>query len=239
MNHSPADILSLDPEVTASFNARTIRDCLVLAHLLTYCSPNDCENTWTSFHYLHSIGSINHRPFVRVMSRRVGACGILSKLSNITYVGFREGHVDYFVVRIRLCGLCDWLLGYGLLLVFREIINRTDLCFANRVLKVSIWWKWKYTIRWLFTYEFEQHSPKGSFKINAQDNSAHFCQKLKLKLHLGHDLILKYRLTSIGNPIVDIRRSYDRLISTMLFPLVVKHLYIESGPWSHINPQQY
>ena len=121
-------------------------------------------------------------------SRRVGACGLLSKLSNINYVGYREGHVDYIVVRIRLCGLCDWLLGFGLLLVFREIINRTDLCFANRVLKVSIWWKWKYTIRWLFTYEFEQHSSKGSFKINAQDTSAHFCQKLKLKLHLGHDL---------------------------------------------------
>ena len=32
-------------------------------------------------------------------------------------------------------------------------------------------------------------------------------------------------------PIVEIRRSYDRLISTMKFPILVRwHLYIESGP---------
>ena len=32
--------------------------------------------------------------------------------------------------------------------------------------------------------------------------------------------------------IVEIRRSYDRLISTMGFPILVRwHLYIESGPW--------
>ena len=35
---------------------------------------------------------------------------------------------------------------------------------------------------------------------------------------------------SIGNSIVEIRRSYDRLISTMEFPMLVRcHLYIESG----------
>ena len=41
--------------------------------------------------------------------------------------------------------------------------------------------------------------------------------------------------TSIGNPIVEIRRSYGRLISTMGFPihaLVRPYLYIESGPSS-------
>ena len=32
------------------------------------------------------------------------------------------------------------------------------------------------------------------------------------------------------NPIVEIRWSYDRLISTMGFPILVRHLYIESGP---------
>ena len=38
-------------------------------------------------------------------------------------------------------------------------------------------------------------------------------------------------LTSIGNPIVEIRRSYDRLISTMGFPILVKgHFNIGSGP---------
>ena len=37
---------------------------------------------------------------------------------------------------------------------------------------------------------------------------------------------------SIGNPIAEIRRSYDRLISTMGFPILVRwNLYIESGPW--------
>ena len=44
---------------------------------------------------------------------------------------------------------------------------------------------------------------------------------------------IKCHLTSIGNPIVEIRRSYDRLISTMGFPILVRrHLYIESGPWT-------
>ena len=34
---------------------------------------------------------------------------------------------------------------------------------------------------------------------------------------------------------MEIRRSYDRLISTMGFPILVRwHLYIESGPWSVI-----
>ena len=43
--------------------------------------------------------------------------------------------------------------------------------------------------------------------------------------------ISRYRhLTSIWNPILEIRRSYDRLISTLGFPLLVRwHLYIESG----------
>ena len=46
----------------------------------------------------------------------------------------------------------------------------------------------------------------------------------------GPDSIKRYHLTSIGNPIVEIRRSYDRLISTTGFPIPVRqHLYIESG----------
>ena len=49
---------------------------------------------------------------------------------------------------------------------------------------------------------------------------------------LGPDSIKWWHLTSIGNPIVEIRRSYDRLISTMGFAILVRrHLYIESGPW--------
>ena len=55
-----------------------------------------------------------------------------------------------------------------------------------------------------------------------------------------HDIIIdhipggwfkeRHHLTSIWNPIVEIRRSDDRLISTMGFPILVRwHLYIESG----------
>ena len=48
----------------------------------------------------------------------------------------------------------------------------------------------------------------------------------------GAGSLLRCHLTSIGNPIVEIRRSYDRLISTMGFPILVRqHLYIETGPW--------
>ena len=52
----------------------------------------------------------------------------------------------------------------------------------------------------------------------------------------GPDSIKRYHLTKIGNPIVDIRRSYDRLISTMGFPILVRWcLYIESGPSKAIS----
>ena len=47
----------------------------------------------------------------------------------------------------------------------------------------------------------------------------------------GPDSILRCHLTSIGNPIVEMRRSSDRLISTMGSPILVRcHLYIESWP---------
>ena len=46
-------------------------------------------------------------------------------------------------------------------------------------------------------------------------------------------MIKRCCLTSIGNLIVEIRRSYDRLISTIGFPIPVRrHLFIESGPRS-------
>ena len=50
---------------------------------------------------------------------------------------------------------------------------------------------------------------------------------------------IKMSFTSIGNLIVEITRSYDSLISTMGFPILIRwHLYIESGPWwsrDHFN----
>ena len=65
-------------------------------------------------------------------------------------------------------------------------------------------------------------------RLNRVNRSAH-----RLVMYLGPDSIKRCRLISIGNPIVEIRRSYDRLISTMGFPILVRwHLYIESGPWS-------
>ena len=44
----------------------------------------------------------------------------------------------------------------------------------------------------------------------------------------------RHRNPSIGNPIVEIRRSYDRLISIVGFPILVRYcLHIESGPWMY------
>ena len=52
----------------------------------------------------------------------------------------------------------------------------------------------------------------------------------------GPDSIKICHLTSKGNPIVELRRSYDRLISTMGFPILVRrHLHIESGPRSRTS----
>ena len=52
----------------------------------------------------------------------------------------------------------------------------------------------------------------------------------------GADSIKRCHVTSIGNPIVEIRRSYDRLISTMGFPILVRwYIDIESGPCSLIR----
>ena len=56
-------------------------------------------------------------------------------------------------------------------------------------------------------------------------------QWIPLTKDQGPDSIQRCNLTSIGNLIVEIRRSYDRLIPTMGFPILVRwHLYIESGP---------
>ena len=44
----------------------------------------------------------------------------------------------------------------------------------------------------------------------------------------------KDNLTCIGNPIVEIRRSQDRLISTMRFPILVRQ-YTETVPGAHLT----
>ena len=64
----------------------------------------------------------------------------------------------------------------------------------------------------------------GSMSIRHQNTSL-------TEWHQGADSIKRYHLTSIGNPIVEIRRSYEHLISTMRFPILLRqHIYIESGP---------
>ena len=43
-------------------------------------------------------------------------------------------------------------------------------------------------------------------------------------------------LAGVDGPIVELRRSYHRLISTMGFPTLVRLcLYIESGPWLYVQ----
>ena len=55
--------------------------------------------------------------------------------------------------------------------------------------------------------------------------------KLQCNKNTGSWFIIKCRLTSIRNPNAEKRRSYDRLISAMGFPILVRrHLYIWSGP---------
>ena len=42
----------------------------------------------------------------------------------------------------------------------------------------------------------------------------------------------KWHLISIGNPTMEIRRSYDRLITTMISPILVRrYVYIQSRTW--------
>ena len=49
---------------------------------------------------------------------------------------------------------------------------------------------------------------------------------------LGPNTIQRCLLTGLGNTLVEIRWSKDHLISTPVFPLVVRHhLCVESGPW--------
>ena len=85
-----------------------------------------------------------------------------------------------------------------------------------------------------YWYEIWQHDKQEVFHVNFVEI---YTENISLTLWktdggLGPNSIKRCHLTSIGNPIVEIRWSYDRLISTMGFPIPVRrHLYIESGPW--------
>ena len=53
------------------------------------------------------------------------------------------------------------------------------------------------------------------------------------KRELGPDSIQRCYVTGRGNPIMEIRRSWDRFISIMRFQMLVRrHLYNESTPWT-------
>ena len=72
-------------------------------------------------------------------------------------------------------------------------------------------------------------------KCNDIDSSVQNCSN-SIANALEADSIQRCHLTRIGNPIVEIRRSNDRLISTNGFPTLVRwYLYIESGPWSYCS----
>ena len=93
--------------------------------------------------------------------------------------------------------------------IFRGLNNLT----TEQLLLFWPWWEFS---NWLF------------FNLNL--NGITFLAK---KRALGADSIKRCHLTSIGNPIVEIRRSYDRLITTMGFPILIRcNLYIESVPCS-------
>ena len=74
---------------------------------------------------------------------------------------------------------------------------------------------------WLYTYSY--------FKLVHMFGV--IARIFKLENFQGPKSIKWYHLTNTGNPIMEIRRSYGRLISTMGFPILVRwRLYIESRP---------
>ena len=64
-----------------------------------------------------------------------------------------------------------------------------------------------------------------SHVVNIVDMHFDTVALLICRLVQGADSIKRCHLASIGNPIVEIRRSYDRLISTMGFPSKTTSLY--------------
>ena len=110
--------------------------------------------------------------------------------------------------------------------------TRKTMILASRAIEMDLVkqnalpkWADCFTLSRLGSYSTPTHN--GS--VTRMTSTNHNC--LCLFVVQGPDSIQRWYLTSIGNPIVEIRRSYDRLISTMGFPIPVRrHLYIESGP---------
>ena len=110
---------------------------------------------------------------------------------------------------------------------FANISNKLTLVFQSQ--ELHLWDKTRKINfpghKLIFTAQDQNsglfHGREQNFKFRAFSRFPGFVGTLD---------ITRCHLTSIGNPIVEIRRSDDRLISTMGFPILVRwHLYIESG----------
>ena len=99
--------------------------------------------------------------------------------------------------------------------------------------KISRTGNWGRRCHWVRLWSFSAWL--GRTPVSPWDTSSALLMKSWFCI-LGSDSIKIWNLTSIGNTIVEIRRSYNRLISTMGFPILVRwHLYIESGPWCFVQ----
>ena len=80
--------------------------------------------------------------------------------------------------------------------------------------------------------DLRRHRPHYDFTVICHGNSTRGTEDLiPIASFQGVGSVQRCHLTSTGNPIVEIRRSYDRLISTMGFSIRVRwYVYIESGP---------
>ena len=96
--------------------------------------------------------------------------------------------------------------------------------------KITLEWAQKQFITRVYIILFlTRHDESTNY-----DKTTIFTHRHRVSPALGPDSIQRCHLISIGNPIVEIRRSCDRLICTMGFPIPVRrHLYIESGPCSN------
>ena len=110
------------------------------------------------------------------------------------------------------------VLNLGPFTIFKFVVDH--IFQANGVLKGHFWY---------FTHFLKLYKIFSVVKLSEFWNIA--AHKQFWNGSLVADSIKRCHLPSIGNPILEIRRSYDRLISTMGFLILVRwHLYIESGP---------
>ena len=102
--------------------------------------------------------------------------------------------------------------------------------------RTTAYFWFSHKLRWLCIFQTSEWYIRTS---DFYDPLAWWTNAFNLKLrslntflnNQGPDSIKRWHLISIGNPIVEIRWSDDRLISTMGFPILVRW-HLESGPRS-------